>query len=79
MVGPVMLPPAALAETLPALAPGDDLREALTQLLRSGAVALPVRNATGDLLGSVSLDVIRRLTQPAAVPALDGRRPQAEA
>ena len=78
-VGPVMLPPARLPDALPSLAPGDDLREALAQLLRTGANALPVRNAAGELVGTLNLDVIRSLTQPAAVPAGAARRPNADA
>ncbi|HMA33287.1 MAG TPA: ABC transporter ATP-binding protein, partial [Chloroflexia bacterium] len=64
-VGPAMLPPAPPAAHLPALAPTDDLREALTLLLRTGADALPVQSADGQVIGTLSLDVIRRLTQPA--------------
>jgi osmoprotectant transport system ATP-binding protein len=65
LVGPVMLPPAPFAPDLPGLAPDDDLRQALVVLLRSGADTLPVRAADGSVVGRLSLDVIRRLTQPA--------------
>jgi osmoprotectant transport system ATP-binding protein len=71
-VGPVMLPPTLLPGDLPALAPDDDLRQALILLLRTGADALPVRAADGTLLGQLPLSVIRALTQP-AVPEPVGR------
>jgi osmoprotectant transport system ATP-binding protein len=64
-VGPVMLPPTLLPGDLPALAPDDDLRQALILLLRTGADVLPVRAADGSLLGHLPLAVIRALTQPA--------------
>jgi osmoprotectant transport system ATP-binding protein len=72
-VGPVMLPPTLLPGDLPALAPDDDLRQALILLLRTGADALPVRAADGSLLGHLPLAVIRALTQPAH-PEPDGRQ-----
>ena len=59
-----MLPPAPLPGDLPALAPDDDLRQALVLLLRSGADVLPVRAADGTLVGQLPLTVIRALTQP---------------
>jgi osmoprotectant transport system ATP-binding protein len=63
-VAPVMLPPTLLPGDLPALAPDDDLRQALVLLLRSGADALPVRAADDTLVGQLPLTVIRALTQP---------------
>jgi osmoprotectant transport system ATP-binding protein len=71
-VGPVLLPPVPLPGDLPALAPDDDLRQALILLLRTGADALPVCAADGTLLGQLPLSVIRALTQP-AVPEPVGR------
>jgi len=74
-VGPVMLPPAPVPPTLPALAPTDDLRAALAEFLRTGVDTLPVHNDNGDLVGRLTLDVIRALTQP--VPAATAAHPGA--
>jgi osmoprotectant transport system ATP-binding protein len=62
-VGPVMLPPRPFPDGLPTLAPDDDLRVALTHLLRAGVAALPVCAPSGALIGTVTLDLIRELTQ----------------
>ena len=78
-VAAAMQPPVpTLPGTLPALAPDDDLREALILLLRTGADALPVRRADGALVGTLTLGTIRALTLPAhtqedAAPAVAGR------
>ena len=50
------------------LGPDDDLREALTALLRSVASELPVRDADGTLVGRLSLDALRRISRPGGAP-----------
>jgi osmoprotectant transport system ATP-binding protein len=67
-VGPVMLLPCLLPPDLPALAPEDDLRTALTLFLRTGRELLPVRAPGGDLVGALTLDVIRELTRAPVMP-----------
>ncbi|HJZ48947.1 MAG TPA: ABC transporter ATP-binding protein [Roseiflexaceae bacterium] len=53
---PQSQPPAA------PLSPDDDLREALSRLLRSGAESLPVIGPNRELLGQLALDDIRALS-----------------
>ncbi len=46
----------------------DDLREALTALLRSEASDLPVRDADGSMVGRLSLEALRRVSRPGGAP-----------
>jgi osmoprotectant transport system ATP-binding protein len=64
----------AVASTRPeprlaSIGPADDLRSALSQLLRSGADALAVVGADGRQLGVISFDDMRAITQDKATRA----------
>ncbi|MGI8588990.1 MAG: ABC transporter ATP-binding protein [Chloroflexia bacterium] len=64
-VGPVMDPPSQGPPVDAVLAPGDDLRHALTLLLSTGAESLPVHDAEDRPIGRLTLNAIRALIKPA--------------
>jgi osmoprotectant transport system ATP-binding protein len=68
-VGSAMLPANGASPTLAlgaaaTLHPRESLRDALGQLLSSGAEALPVVDERGSHVGTIDMAAIRRLTHP---------------